>query len=114
MTSELAVRLKVDVVASELRKRLEETTDESQIRKLCRYFATMPAATPVAALAKVLSSRPKFFGLVKGYSPETRAEAARALAKAGGKDAEAALATALADPKLKALLDAETAPAVRP
>ncbi|HEX7899312.1 MAG TPA: hypothetical protein VF950_16215, partial [Planctomycetota bacterium] len=111
---ELAMRLKVDVVNIDLRKRLEEAVDESHIRKLCRYFTAMPAGSPVAALSRILSSRPKFFGLVKGYSPETRAEAARALAKAGGKDAEAALAAALADPKIKAILDAaEAAPGAR-
>lgn len=110
---ELAMRMKVDAVGPELRKRLEEAVDESQIRKLCRYFAAMPAGSPVPALARVVASKPKFFGFVKGFAPETRAEAARALAKAPGKEAEAALAAALADPKVKALLN-DGAPATAP
>ncbi len=101
---ELASRLKVEAVAPELRRRLEETSDESQMRKLCRYFAALPGLGPVPTLVRIVSSRPRFFGLVKGFAPETRAEAVRVLAKAGGKEAEAAVAEALADPRVKELL----------
>ena len=108
---ELASRMKVEAVAAELRKRLEETSDESQMRKLCRYFAAVPGGGPVATLARIVATRPRFFGIVKGLSPETRAEAVRALLKAGGKEAEAAVTDALTDPRVKELLKNELAPA---
>jgi hypothetical protein len=103
--------MKVDTVAAELRKRLEETSDESQIRKLCRYFAAVPGGGPIATLARIVATRPRFFGFVKGFAPETRAEAVRALLKAGGKEAEAAVAEALSDARVKELLKNELAPA---
>lgn len=101
---ELALRMGVDSVAADLRKLLEAAEDESFMRKLCRYFAALPSGSPVTALARIAAHRPRFFGFVKGYAAETRAEAVRALLRAGGKEAETAVAAALADAKVKDLL----------
>jgi diguanylate cyclase (GGDEF)-like protein len=85
---ETAARLKIDQVSADVGRLLEGAQDEGLIRTCCRYFAAVPNPTAVPLLSRIAARRPRFFGLVKGYSQETRAEAARALepaAPAGAK-----------------------------
>lgn len=88
---EACVRLKVGHVSADVGRLLEAAKDERLIRLCCRYFAEIPNSSAAPLLARVVAHRPRFFGWVKGYSEETRAEAARALERASGLTLEGML-----------------------
>jgi len=101
---ELAARFRVEQVAAEAARLLGDAEDEHLIRVLCRYFLAVPNPAVAPVLARIVSARPRLFGILKGLSAQTRAEAARALAGIRTKEAEEAVARALADPALRELL----------
>lgn len=98
---ELAARFRVDQVAADVAGLLEKADDEHLIRVLCRYFAEVPNPAVAPLLVRIAGSRPKLFGLVKGFAAETRAEAVKALARIKTKEAEEAVGQALGDSKLR-------------
>src|SRR5579859_4819057 len=76
---EAAARLKIVHVSADVGLLLEGAKDERLIRLCCRYFAAVPNPSATPHLERIVARKPRFFGLVKGYAQETRAEAARAL-----------------------------------
>lgn len=77
---EMATRLKLDQVGADVGRILKETQNERLIRVCARYFAAVPNSVVSPVLSRIAERRPRFFGLVKGYSEETIAEVVRALA----------------------------------
>src|SRR5205814_6391220 len=76
---EAAARLKIAHVSADVGLLLEGAKDERLIRLCCRYFASVPNPSATPLLERIVAQRPRFFGLVKGYAEDTRAEAAKAL-----------------------------------
>ncbi len=101
---DLAARLKVDQVSADLGRMLEKADDEHHMRILSRYFAEVPNSAVVPVLVKIASNRSKLFGIVKGYTAETRAAAVKALSKLDTKEAKEAVAQAQGDSSLKELI----------
>ncbi|MBI2930301.1 MAG: diguanylate cyclase [Planctomycetes bacterium] len=54
--------------------------DEAVIRACCDYIARVNVPSAVPALWRIFEARPRMFGLVKGFSDDTRAMAVRAAA----------------------------------
>lgn len=109
---QLATRLKVDQLSSEVGRILEGALDEKHLDErlmaLCsEYFAAVPNPAVVPLLMRVAERRPRWFGLVKGYSAETRAAAVRALLEQKTKQAEEAANQAAEDPEVRALTPLE-------
>jgi hypothetical protein len=88
---EAAGRLKIVHVSADVGLLLEGAKDERLIRLCCRYFASVPNPSATPLLERIVARKPRMFGLVKGYSEETRAEAAKALASEPGRAPDAAL-----------------------
>lgn len=88
---EAAARLKIVHVSADIGLLLEGAKDERLIRLCCRYFASVPNPSATPLLERIVARRPRFFGLVKGYAEETRAEAAKALGSGAGNAAQVAL-----------------------
>jgi hypothetical protein len=87
---EAAARLKIVHVSADIGLLLEAAKDERLIRLCCRYFASVPNPSATPLLERIVARRPRFFGLVKGYAEDTRAEAAKALSSGPGSAPEAA------------------------
>jgi hypothetical protein len=88
---EAAVRLKIAHVSADVGLLLEGAKDERLIRLCCRYFASVPNPSATPLLERIVARKPRFFGLVKGYAEETRAEAAKALGSGTGAAPQVAL-----------------------
>ena len=65
------------------------------------YFRQVPNPAVISLLTRISQTRPKFFGLVKGFAAETRAAAVLALAAQGTKQAEEAVSQAVNDPRIR-------------
>jgi diguanylate cyclase (GGDEF)-like protein len=98
---ELAAKLRVDGVGAEVGRILEKAENERLVRLCCRYFAEVPNAGAVPLLSRVVQHRPRFFGMVKGYSEETRDEAQRALDVQKLRQGSARMDAAAHDPVTK-------------
>jgi diguanylate cyclase (GGDEF)-like protein len=98
---EAAAQMKIEAVKAEVGRILEGATDERLMILCASYFRQVPNPAVVSALTKIAQTRPKFFGLVKGYAEETRAAAVLALAAQGTKQAEDAVSQAVADPRIR-------------
>jgi diguanylate cyclase (GGDEF)-like protein len=101
---DLAARMKLKEVSSDVARILEGAEDEAVMALCSCYFAAVPNSMVVPLLVRIAARRPKLFGLVRGYAAETRAAAALALSRQGTKQAEEAAQEALDDPKVKALV----------
>lgn len=118
---ELAARLKIPQLGAEVGRILEATQDERVLRLCSAYFEAVPNPAAVPLLARILERRPRFLGLIKGYSSETRRAALAALARQGTRQAEETLrAVAARDREMRELAEAlaaeakAAAPARRP
>ncbi|MBI2932320.1 MAG: diguanylate cyclase [Planctomycetes bacterium] len=100
---EIAGTMKLTEVSAEIGRILEETEDEEQLVRCCKYFAGAPNMAVVPTLVEIARMRPRLFGLVKGYRAETRAAAVLALAAQGTPQAQEAIEKAVADPEVRAL-----------
>ncbi len=100
----LATQMRLGEVAADLARLLQSTTDERLMAACSDYFAEAPSAVAVPILMKIAARRPRWFGLVKGYAPQTRAAAVRALQRQGSKQAEEAAHQAEHDPAVRALV----------
>jgi diguanylate cyclase (GGDEF)-like protein len=98
---EAAAAMKIEAVKAEVGRILEEASDERLMILCAGYFRQVPNPAVVGLLTKIAQTRPRFFGLVKGYAAETRAAAVLALAAQGTKQAEEAVTQAVADPKVR-------------
>lgn len=98
---EAAATMRIEAVKAEVGRILESATDERLMVLCAAYFRQVPNPAVVAALTKIARTRPKFFGLVKGFSEETRAAAVLALAAQGTKQAEEAVEQAVTDPRIR-------------
>jgi diguanylate cyclase (GGDEF)-like protein len=112
---ELAARLKIPQLGPEVGRLMEATEDERLLRLCSAYFEAAPNPAAVPLLARILERRPRFLGLVKGYSAETRRAALAALARQGTRQAEEALrAVAARDREMRELAEALAAEAKPP
>ena len=59
-------------------------------------------------LAQIAVKRPRFFGLVRGYTAETRAAATRALTHHGTRQASDAVQQAVRDTRVRRIMGNET------
>jgi len=100
---EMAGGMRLAEVTAEIGRILEETQDEEEIVRCCGYFAQVPNPVVIGTLAEIARTRPRIFGLVKGYKAPTRAAAVLALAAQKTPQAEEAVARAVADPEVRAL-----------
>jgi len=102
---EAATRMKLEAVKAEIGRILEGAQDERLMILCAEFFREVPNPAVVGLLTKIAQTRPKLFGLVKGYAAETRAAAVLALAAQGTRQAEEAVTEAVTDPKVKALTE---------
>ncbi len=101
---EAAARMKVEQAGAEIGRILDGTQDERLMAACCNYFAAVANPAVVPVLTRIVGKRPRFFGLVKGFSAETRAAAARALERAGTPQALEAVKAALRDARVRKIL----------
>jgi HEAT repeat protein len=93
--------MKLEGVKADVAKILEEAQDERLMVLCSAYFRQVPTSAIVPLLTKIAKTRPRFFGLMKGYAEETRAAAVLALAAQGTKQAEEAVTMAVTDPRIR-------------
>ena len=98
---EAAAQMKIEAVKAEVGKILEGAQDEALMILCSAYFRQVPNAAVVPLLTKIAQTRPRFFGLVKGFGEETRAAAVLALAAQGTRQAEEAVSQAVSDPRIR-------------
>jgi diguanylate cyclase (GGDEF)-like protein len=111
---ELGTRLRLPHISPEVGKLLEATEDEELLKRCSAYFEAVPNPVVAPLLVRIAERRPKFLGLVKGYSAATRAAAVVALARQGAKQAEEALKLASADRDVRVLAEAAVQAAAAP
>lgn len=93
-----AAKMGIADLAGEV-KRLLMATEEDEFARACvEYFRSVPSAWAVPALKRVLEMRPRMFGIVKGFSDETRMLAVMAAKVTPSRDVPAFLEAARKDP----------------
>lgn len=98
---EAAALMKIEAVKADVGRILEGAQEERLMILCAAYFRQVPNPAVVPVLTKIAQTRPRFFGLMKGYAEETRAAAVLALAAQGTKQAEDAVEQAVADPRIR-------------
>ncbi len=98
---EAAAQMRIEAVKAEVGRILEGAQDERLMVLCAGYFRQVPNPAVVSVLTKIAKTRPRFFGLIKGYAEETRAAAVLALAAQGTKQAEEAVSQAVNDPRIR-------------
>jgi len=111
---ELATRLRLRQFSSEVGKILEVAEDEDLLKLCTAYFEAVPNPAVAPLLVRIAEHRPRFLGLVKGYSAATRAAAVVALARQGPKQAEEALKLTAEDRDVRDLAEAAVQAAAAP
>jgi hypothetical protein len=76
---------------------LQSTEDDSVARAACEFFRTVPSIAAVPALQRIFDTKPKMFGIVKGFSEETRVAAVTAARAAPCRDTTSLLEDARRD-----------------
>ena len=98
---EAAAQMKIEAVKADVGRILELATEERLMILCAGYFRQVPNPAVISLLTRISQTRPKFFGLVKGFAEETRAAAVLALAAQGTKQAEEAVSQAVNDPRIR-------------
>ncbi len=101
---EAATRLKVEQAGAEIGRLLEGAEDERLMTLCSNYFSVVANPAVVPALTRIVERRPRFFGMVKGLSAETRAAAVRALEKQGTAQAQEAAKSGRTDTRVRKIL----------
>ncbi len=83
----LAAELGLQDLGLDITRIAQSSNDEAVVRACCDYFGRVKVPASVPALRRIFDARARMFGLVKGFSDETRAMAVKAAAALTHQDA---------------------------
>ncbi|MBI2931208.1 MAG: diguanylate cyclase [Planctomycetes bacterium] len=93
----VARELKLTELASDVAELMRATEFDVVVREACAYWREVPSPAAVTALRHVFERKAKMFGLMKGFTEETRAAAIEAAARINHPSARELVSLAQAD-----------------